>query len=348
MGCFSVADGVTRLDIRADTPVVGFLIAAGQSYPYRQNPTSAPLYPAELYELVSLPIFGRYDEYGGLTVEDDSQLAVKLALLQTGSANWETLQRDVLHAHDKGFQFMGKPVDEKNPTANIRHYGIFIVTREVYDHLISTKYYREQELEGSVADWRAKDVGAVAEAVSHYIRLSTSTARESFTEAERMQHYETMNVASLGSSFWTDAEGVEHPMPRLASMRQSDSGLGSDLWTAIREAKLSYTLAYRKPALHAIDDVPEYRELLGLLWDTQRFLVALRVFKVIITPALRTGFASFGSSFDLNLLSMQYAWEHWEEELRDYSAHPTEALKPRLEQMRALTARMEKLFASLD
>jgi len=129
MGCFSITCGMSRLPISDMDDVVFFPLYEGDYSALGELHTSPTIITNEgsmaLYSLFSLPIFGQYNDQGGLyNIEMDDNANIVESYLK--SYNFNSIQMFIDAICDEG---------EKCDTRGYNITGMFVL-REVYDNII--------------------------------------------------------------------------------------------------------------------------------------------------------------------------------------------------------------------
>lgn len=276
---FRIADGVTRRALKEGAPVVAFLVRRNNRYPYDENPDKAPIAPCDLYTLESLPIFGEYDGYGGVSLDKgDDSVAVKVALAQAGGLSWKQLMACGI---GDSYQLLSKPGDE-----NKRAYGLFIVHQDTFQRVCKSAWPAVDSDE-VLAQQQGKDVAVVVELVNRYLALCNDD-NKAYTEKRSREVYLGIQICSLRTSVGFAADGTELDMPELARVLESRDIFGEDFKETLDALKYLTNMPDRAPKPRTVDDVPQYKELLEALWMTQRFYHGLDLFDVTVTPSKRT------------------------------------------------------------
>ncbi|KKL64329.1 hypothetical protein LCGC14_2166140 [marine sediment metagenome] len=93
MGCWNGTCLISNLPIMAGEPVVGYTL---EYFSYKdEKDYSGSCYPNAKANPFGLPIYGTYDDYGGIESVDDNSLAVKYLLHLFGETDSEELLRDI-------------------------------------------------------------------------------------------------------------------------------------------------------------------------------------------------------------------------------------------------------------
>lgn len=125
MGCFTTACAMSRRQIRYNEPIVAFIVSANKN---RYNYDEARLiHPWDKYAIVSMPIFGKYDDYGGIEIDDPDSFAMRhLRNLFPESKNF----------NEKGFDhdFIGEK--QKAWDDEEYHLGLMMIHRDTYDFVM--------------------------------------------------------------------------------------------------------------------------------------------------------------------------------------------------------------------
>jgi hypothetical protein len=82
MGSFSATCTVSDIDVSSGDPIVMIMLAKNRYY--KETNDLGVLYPSGEWGPVGLPIYGKYDDYGGIdSIEENAATAFTLSLIQT-------------------------------------------------------------------------------------------------------------------------------------------------------------------------------------------------------------------------------------------------------------------------
>lgn len=74
MGCFNTTCAMSNRQISYEDEIVSFIIVKSGRY----NADDVGLtYPWDKFQIISMPLYGKYDDYGSITLDDTNSLAVK-------------------------------------------------------------------------------------------------------------------------------------------------------------------------------------------------------------------------------------------------------------------------------
>ena len=291
MGSFYMSDAVTGSVIRGGDPVVAILVHADPDprYPRNLTPNVAPLYPQDMFRPVSLPVRGCYDDYGKISVSDDSQIGVVLASRMASGVSWDELQEKGISWRD-GIKLTLKPrtspfCPPPGRDTDHRIYGQMILHASTYEHLL-----------GSV-EARDGDVSRVIDALER-VRV----------EMQRARGEKTKDGGTSIDRLWVGASNLVQLTAESRRVRLSDDEelrlpalagvLGScsfgcpmdedfrDFVTDDRQAFLGYSILDRKTPM---TDQPWLRELLAGLWNIQALTRGLDWVGKIYRPSSSAG-----------------------------------------------------------
>jgi hypothetical protein len=102
MGCWSETCGITGLPITVGNPCVAFLLVRSELHEHQISP-SGYCYADDLWSPLELPVFGTYDDYGGLeNIREDNNVRRLLDLLNN-RASWASvrIEEDSIHGGER-------------------------------------------------------------------------------------------------------------------------------------------------------------------------------------------------------------------------------------------------------
>ena len=280
MGSFYVADCITGETIEDNQAVVGFLVSYSNAYPMSENANQASLRPTCRFRLESLPIFGKYDDYGIMAPDDETCLAVRLARAMTGTPDWETLMEKGLDFRG-GVQLMGKPDGEPtfwNDGKNRRVYGLALMHRSTFDYWVAapTKQGINQAIDEVLALYD-KFIP-----LDNLVKSTVPDKREERTpeqESLYMHHFSLFDTLSLGQKHcYLDESGKHVDTPLLCQVLSSEI-FGPDILATLRASKMN--IPHLRALQSSPDEVgpartwPNLVPLLEGLWQTHRLWLGM-------------------------------------------------------------------------
>lgn len=133
MGCWNGTCMISNLPIITGEPVVGYILEYFSHEDERDY--SGSCYPTARATPFGLPIYGTYDDYGGIESVDDNSLAVKYLLHLFEETDSEKLLRSI--ERDK----VTRPSTRVHETCGV---GLVMINRHIVDSLVAahipTKY----------------------------------------------------------------------------------------------------------------------------------------------------------------------------------------------------------------
>lgn len=357
---YCVADFVTGRNLPSGAPVVGFLVNAQAR---TDDPNKSAGRSGDFFSLESFPIFGEAEEGGLMYVDDESSFAVRLALKMTNTRDWEELSQTALE-HWRGVQLLGQPDEEGYPT-NKRAYGLALMHRETYDYLVlgersalATAYSSDgYRGEHRVRADKEPDINKVKYLLNECLEHAAELGPLDADTPDPVSHVQTsgdlMRICSLNAD-WDVLERVfptENHFPRLLSCLSVSDGqlLGPDLHATLRANKMLGNCLLTNGRL-SVDEVPDFNELLGALWDCWHLRTRMYDVHAEFKPSSYAGQDSNQPSIlALGRMTMRGVWA---ELVEDFGAHHpsvqrTAQIESELEQMEALVATMRKQFEAV-
>lgn len=243
MGCFNVADIVTGESIQAGDPCVGIMVRTPlEEFPLSRNPNVASLRPFDRFRAESLPVVGRYDDYGGLELDrgDENQAAVRIALAMTGCRNWQELSERAFD-HRAGVQLLGLADGTRHRAINSngslrRVYGLALMRQENFTALCGTK---AEEAAAQVAQMMplAEETDAMARELRMYERAAGETLpAEAMRTLRRWMSRQSLLRPGNSETMMRGDDDVYVAAPALATALSPDI-YGDDLLTALRASE---------------------------------------------------------------------------------------------------------------
>lgn len=144
MGCWNATCYISKLPIWYDEPVVMILVR--ETYEAKQR-SPHTCYTTDKYVPFGYPVYGKYDDYGGVDdIDNEDEILEYLNTVTICDSNGEAVEitkenlRDVLNEFSHG---------ESGYTVNKFNIEAFLVKRDLYDLLISNaksrKIYNKEE-----------------------------------------------------------------------------------------------------------------------------------------------------------------------------------------------------------
>jgi hypothetical protein len=279
MCSFRVADVITGRNIAEGQPVVAFLVNSQHGrYPLDGNANALGHSAGHFFAIESFPIFGTSDDCGMVDVEDESQLAVRLALRMTGTNDWETLTENAFSTR-KGVRFLGRPEQDE---ATRRVYGMCLMHRDTYDHLVlqgRSLHAKTWTSDGFVGEYRdptirQQDIDEVKAVLTSCMTSPNNVYRLLKQDwASRLNDFAAASnlsrICALNADHYVLDEVLPgRKLPTLMTALSSSDGhqVGSDLCEVLRTIGILGQGLLESPHLSA-NEMPDLDELLGLLWD---------------------------------------------------------------------------------
>jgi hypothetical protein len=354
---YNVADFVTGRNLTSGAPVVGFIVMAN---PRGDDPNNSAARAGDFFMPESFPIFGKTEEGGLMHVDDESSFAVRLALRMTGMPDWEELSENAFEQR-RGVQFLARADTDGAPSYH-RAYGLALMHRETYDHLVhgersalatacSSEGYRGEHRVRSDKGPDIEKVTAILDAcIKKMVENGPMHAGRSDMADHVQQTGDLIRLCSL-SSEWDVQKRVfpgESNLPRLLEALGTSDGrlIGVDLHATLRDAGL-----VGPPLLYcgqsSVSAVPDFDELLGLLWDCWHLRTRLYDVHAEFKPSSYAGQDSNQPS--ILALGRATLRSVWTELVEDFSQHHateqrTAQMNSELEQMETLVAAMRRQF----
>lgn len=350
---YYVADFVNGRNLSSGAPVVGFLVNA---QPRTDDPNNSALRSGDFFSLESFPIFGTAEEGGLMYVDDESSFAVRMALKMTDSADWEQLSRHALEQR-RGVQLLGQPDKEGYPT-NQRAYGLALMHRETYDYLVlgersalatacSSDGYRGEH---RVRADKEPDIDRVKMLLNACLEHAAELGPLRADMPDPVTHVQVLGdltrICALHSD-WDVQERVfpiEANLPRLLSCLSVSDGrlIGMDLHATLYANQMLGHCLLTKGHL-SVDEVPDFNELLSLLWDAWHLRNRMYDVHAEFKPSSCAGQDSNQPSIlALGRITMQGVWS---ELVEDFAAHRN--TPQRAAQMKEELAQLEGLLATM-
>lgn len=132
MGCWKATDMLTNLPIFAGEPVVGFIIA-------KSHTGGKTCYPDECWRPITMPIYGVYDDYGGIEkMEDAEQFIEAIMKLAAQCIDIREGSHDKLLLPDNGrLNFFDGYISMKQ-TKDIIPIELVLMRRDIFDYAMNT------------------------------------------------------------------------------------------------------------------------------------------------------------------------------------------------------------------
>lgn len=302
---FSVADFTNGRTLFYNDPVVGFLVSyQGYKHPFDKNPAYANVRPTSRFALESFPLFGTYEDCGGMQVEACAlnSESLPLALKMTVKESWEDLQADVLRRGTCG-SIRGRP----------QFYGLALMHRDTFDHLVAAGDQPSHPLgqEQLQAQCQA-DVSAVEEfakiavakkgVFEEYLaavkasKVNEKDQRAAYAEVRKWEGF--LRVATLshdstnGLSLTVPESEEEILIPAFAKIDASGQLLpltGEAFIAVLRSEGYRDFMASREAVDRQQPISTSYLAQLRLRWTLNRMLQALDVLGISVEPSRYMG-----------------------------------------------------------
>lgn len=267
MGCFMSACAVTGRTIQHKDKIVAFVVSSAERW--RSTPDEIFLiHPWDKCSLISMPIFGYYDDYG--SIEPDDTNATAIENLKAIFPNSNILDED-------GSTIDHKFLREKVVAYDSKEYnvGLMMILRDTYDYLMSKyKHDGRERLEVVLNEYHSID------------------ENENYYEFSKMNHILTFSadhdiIYKYGRN---DPSDYRSPNKLRALNIMDVSG---------PMHKLARHLAYKQ---HVTEIPDNYYELFDLWSQTQALMDAFDQLGVQVSPVLYMGQDNnLGSSIELHL-----------------------------------------------
>lgn len=324
---YSVADAITGRNLMEGQPVVGFIVQhQNDHYPLADNPNHAGIVPSHYFAIESLPIFGECGDCGAIEVSDELQLSVRLALQMTGTSTWAQLSDNGFSWHH-GVQFMGRPdgpVTQGPRGINKRVYGLCLMHRETYDHLMTNGRSELADLyccdgypgeQRSPAD-REPDCRAVKALMGSCLQ-ELPAVRQRYSDSRQVSAEKFVKFSALSRICSLNADGSHlqeisaggEPHPLCHVLGNFDGALfGADFKELMRNSSfLGHALL--KSAVPSVENLPDLDELLPQLWNCQHLKNRMYDVHAHFHPSLYAGQdANYPSILELSRATLQGAW----------------------------------------
>lgn len=357
MSSYSVADFVNGRHLPSGTPVVGFLVSSqAKEYPLDTNPNRGAIRPADYFAPESFAIFGTAEDGGVMEVDDESSLAVRLALLLTGMPDWEELSKNALE-HRRGVQLLGRPDVEGRPS-NRRDYGLALMHRETYDFLVRSDRselgdrYSSDGYRGlhRRQEDRTPDIEEVKSILNSCLCKAAALGEPGTDVESIVNHVVVMSDLGRICGLNADHDVREKVFPELTSPPRLLESLctrdgklvGDDLKTLLREhGALGNNLL--KGGHSTVATAPDLDELLGLLWDSWHLRNRLYDVHAHFVPASYAGQDDNSPSIlELGRVTMTGVWAELVDCVFAYRSSDES-----LDLMEAELARMDAMVANM-
>lgn len=201
MGCFHMKDFVTGQAIHNQDEIVAFVVSDNfDSYPLSTNKVGNGCYPNNYFSFTSLPIHGKYGDYGNVEPHDYDSIAIKLLCDYFGLKDFEEIDSKLL-GREK-FVCENKKINQ--------NFGITMIHKRTFELLTESKYkVVENELnfeeEYEIFEGKLKKIHEV---FSNKDNLTTIEKREllslagvkfsyDFFDLRQFSHRESETISSL-------------------------------------------------------------------------------------------------------------------------------------------------------
>lgn len=201
MGCFHMKDFVTGQAIHNQDEIVAFVVSDNfDSYPVSTNKVSNGCYPNNYFSFTSLPIHGRYGDYGNVEPHDYESISIKLLCDYFGLKDFEEINNKLLGRE----KFV---CENKNINQN---FGITMIHKRTFELLTEAKHKvvrKELNFEEEYEIFESK-LKKVHEVLSNKDNLTIAQKREllslagikfgyDFFDLRQFSHKESETISSL-------------------------------------------------------------------------------------------------------------------------------------------------------
>lgn len=286
MGSFYVADFVTGDTIAEGDEVVAFLVRHAIGYPFDKNMSQPSLRPADRWKLESLPIRGKYGDYGRIVPDDKQSVGIQLACFMTGCAQWDELCDKALDGDGVDVRTMS--FMPKEPNTVRRHYGLAVMHQSTAEALLTLNQGlpMEEELGAALAVY---DLRSKTEALLHSIEASEPPDLDRVGRLQQMVFSLDGVCGLVGDRMYMDEQQAFHEAPSL--MHSFESMYGEDFRLALMRSRLTRNRPDDKgiPNQTPAKDRPKLVALLEGAWLAQRLYWGLTAICREISPSIRSG-----------------------------------------------------------
>lgn len=336
---FQIADAINGRNLLDGQPVVAFIVnAQGYHYPLKDNPNGLGNRASHFFAIESFPIFGTAGEGNRVEVQDESQLAVRLALQLTGTQDWGELSDKAFNSR-AGVRLLGLPDTEDRPhITNRRVYGLCVMHRDTYDHLVlkgRSPLAESCASDGYRGEYRSpadkeQDVRTVKDILTDFMQSPANIWRRpdngaNATPAEFSAAFDIARLCALTSDVYLRDSLFPKTLnlPTLLYALDSSDGhqLGSDFRELLRPCNFLGMELLKSGHLTA-DDVPELHEFLSLMWDCMHLRTRMYEIHAHFYPSFYAGQdRNFPSVLEMARATLEHVWaEYTENELGPFSS----------------------------
>lgn len=306
MGSFNCADVVTGETIQTGDRVVAFLIhQKPDDIALKDNPNQAACKALDRFKLVSLPMYGVYDDFGSFEASAPQGIAMRLAELMTGLKGSKSICENATGFRSQ-VQLLGRANHEPRFGSDgnyTRTYGLAYLHESTYQHLV-------QLCGGAELDAEVEAVFALLEFADKALEKAQ---RNGFFEQSKTRNHlfslsEACSLKDKRTYLDEDLKPVDAPK---LSHGLSSSTFHDDFFETVSALGLD-NLMYKDPRKPEDGDGPyrkwlALREYLSLLWETRCLVYGLDRVGAEMRPSRTVGQRKAGS--DVLMLQLTSAIE---------------------------------------